>query len=422
MIVRDGHCGSQTVSPNIDLERARATTLKLIAYCEASDWAGYDPYDALNSRLFQSVPLLDSKWPRLVLTQAFKWSPVNLRPWVGVPKTQNPKALALFLAASVRLSRIGLVDQDFASQMVRRIIDQRSRHHPYWCWGYSFPWQTRTSLVPRGAPNLVCTTFVANALLDTYEDQGDQRCLEMAVSAADYLLDQLYWNDGDAVGFSYPMPALRGRVHNANLLGAALFARVFGLTRAHRFRVPAFEAGRSASAAQSPDGSWPYGEHRTQQWIDNFHTGFNLCALRQLGAGLETDEFDSTAQRGFEFYKSHFIRRDGAARYFHNKTFPIDAHSVAQSIITLVSFRDIDPSAGRLARLVCDWSLNHMWDDSGFFHYRVFPALTIRTSYMRWTQAWMLLGLATLLGTLSSGTVRIIDARTTTQRAVSNPS
>jgi len=28
-------------------------------------------------------------------------------------------------------------------------------------------------LVPRGAPNLVCTTFVANALLDLYEETGE---------------------------------------------------------------------------------------------------------------------------------------------------------------------------------------------------------------------------------------------------------
>jgi hypothetical protein len=31
---------------------AEAAVLKLLAYCRANDWAGYDPYDALNSRLF----------------------------------------------------------------------------------------------------------------------------------------------------------------------------------------------------------------------------------------------------------------------------------------------------------------------------------------------------------------------------------
>jgi len=42
--------------------------------------------------------------------------------------------------------------------------------------------------------------------------------------------------------------------------------------------------------------------------------------------------------------------------------------------------------------------MDHMWDDRGFFYYRVLRLCTIRTSYMRWSQAWMLLALSTMLG------------------------
>ena len=405
MIVRTGHRVSQAESPEIDFERVRTATLKLVTYCETNDWAGYDPYDALNSQVFRSVPLLDSRWPRLLLTQAFKRSPVNIRRWVGVPKTQNPKALALFLASFIKLSRTGIVGGgDVSRRLVGLIVEQRSLDQSYWCWGYSFPWQTRTLIVPRGAPNLVCTTFVANALLDVYEDRDESRCLEMAVSAADYLLRELYWTSGGTVGFSYPLPTARGRCHNANLLGAALLARVHNLTGDRRFLSPAVEVARSAAAAQALDGSWAYGEHETQQWIDNFHTGFNLCALQQMGNALETDEFDSAARRGLKFYRSHFFRHDGAARYFHNRTFPIDAHSVAQSIITLLAFRNTNPQALRWAGVTCEWALDHMWDERGFFYYQVFPGFTIRTSYMRWTQAWMLMALATMLESADVGT------------------
>jgi hypothetical protein len=38
-----------------------------------------------------------------------------------------------------------------------------------------------------------------------------------------------------------------------------------------------------------------------------------------------------------------------------------------------------------------------MWDDRGFFSYRVLPFCRIKTSYMRWVQAWMLLALSTLV-------------------------
>jgi hypothetical protein len=39
----------------------------------------------------------------------------------------------------------------------------------------------------------------------------------------------------------------------------------------------------------------------------------------------------------------------------------------------------------------------NMWDERGYFYYRVLRFLTIRISYMRWSQAWMLLALTTLL-------------------------
>jgi len=42
----------------------------LIEYCRLNDWAGYDPYDALNSPLFAATPLYRSRIFRLVLTQA----------------------------------------------------------------------------------------------------------------------------------------------------------------------------------------------------------------------------------------------------------------------------------------------------------------------------------------------------------------
>ena len=112
--------------------------------------------------------------------------------------------------------------------MIDRLIALRSPGVSYWCWGYSFPWQTRTILVPAGAPNLVCTTFVADALLDAHEQRPDSQCLSMAVSAAEYILNELYWTDESSIaGFGYPLPSVRNQVYNANLLAAALLCRVY---------------------------------------------------------------------------------------------------------------------------------------------------------------------------------------------------
>jgi len=392
---------------------SRDVLRKLLAYCRQNDWAGYDPYDALNSSLFDTFPLLDSRIPRLVMTQALKRSPVNLRNLLAIPKTQNPKALALFLMSFVRMSSEVLPDrEDLIKEMIGMIAGKRSAGFSSSCWGYSFPWQTRKNVVPAGTPNLVCTTFVANALLDAYDQLGESLCLSMAASAAEYILNELYWKDGNSIhSFSYPLPSLRVQVHNANFLAAALLCRVSKLTGERKFIGPAFDVARCSIAKQKPDGSWDYGEAPSQRWIDNFHTGFNLGALQAIGRYAQTTEFDNAVRRGFEFYRTHFFREDSAPKYFHNRTYPIDIHCVAQSILTLLTFKDVDSGNLPLAHSVLQWAVTHMWDDRGFFYYRVLKSHINRISYMRWSQAWMLLAMAMLQEASSSEGAEELDAR-----------
>src|SRR4029077_7346337 len=102
-------------------------TEKLLTYCQLHDWAGYDPYDALNSELFRAIPFLNNRLIRLVLIQTLKRSPVDLRAFVRVPKTRNPKALALFLTSSLKLLRLGLLeDSDQPKALSNAIIALRS--------------------------------------------------------------------------------------------------------------------------------------------------------------------------------------------------------------------------------------------------------------------------------------------------------
>lgn len=384
--------------------KIRQPIAKLLNYCKENHWAGFDPYDGLNSRVFAALPFVQNRIGRLIFIQAMKRSPVNLRPLFLVPKEQNPKAIALFLMAFLKLSRFGLLDQkNLVGMMVERLVALRSQNTPYWCWGYSFPWQTRTIVVPRMAPNLVCTSFVANALLDAYETHLESRYLKMAVSAGEYILNELYWTEGESIAsFSYPLPSLRTRVHNANFLGAALLCRIYKHSGDKKFLAPALKVARYSAGKQHKNGSWDYGEFSTQRWVDNFHTGYNLCALRSICQYGATSEFESHILRGFEFYTKHFFTEHGAPKYFHNRTYPIDIHSVAQSIITLLALRDLDDNSVGLAFSVFKWAMAHMWDEQGYFYYQVLPLYKNKISYMRWSQAWMLYGLTVLLENIFS--------------------
>jgi hypothetical protein len=386
-----------------NIEVIKDTTLRLLAYCRENGWAGYDPYDALNSRVFRAMPILNFKMARLVLTQAVKRCPVNLRPLLLVPKTANPKGIALFLSSIVRLLKIGVVkDSQEMWFLADMILALRSPGERYSCWGYNFDWQTRNDLVPRGAPNIICSTFVGNALLDAYEQARDSLWLEAAVSAAEFILNILYWRDGSSMACFNYTPLGRSEIHNANLLGAAFLCRVGRTSGERKFLQPALDAARYSVRKQHADGSWAYGEGPHQDWIDNFHTGFNLVALRRIGHFGGTTEFESSVRRGFDFYRAHFFRDDGAPRYYHDATYPVDIHSVAQSLITLSEFRDFGEDNVDLARTVLGWALRNMWDNRGFFYFQKHPRFTVRTSFMRWSQAWMLLALATLLDGLES--------------------
>jgi hypothetical protein len=380
-------------------ESPETATRKLLEYCRRRDWAGVDPYDILNSRLIARFKFLDYRWPRLLLTQLVKRSPIDFRPVLGVPPTQNPKALAVFLSAFLNLQKCGLLSEPvLIGGMVEKLEMLRSPGSRYWSWGYSFPWQTRTRIVPRGYPNLVCTVFVANALLDYYEASGEKKCLDMAREAAEFILSDLFWSDREGrAGFGYPLPSMRSPIHNANFLGAALIGRVHQAKPADKFLQPALMAARYSVSRQNDDGSWYYGELPTQRWIDNFHTGYDLVALDDIGRYLRTDEFVGPVQRGFRFYREHFFRDDGAARYYHDRDYPIDSHCVAQSLITLATLKALDAGSGPLARAVIDWALAHLWDGGGYFYYQANLRFTNKLSYMRWTQAWMLLALSKFL-------------------------
>ncbi len=378
----------------------RAATLKLLAYCQANNWSGYDPYDALNSKVYEALPILHFRAARLALSQLLKRSPLNLRPLLLVPKTQNPKGLALFICALLRLRKLELIaDETPIRELLARLAALRSRDNPHWCWGYPFPWQARAALFPRWIPNIICTTFAGNALLDAFDRFHERELLVMAVSAADFLLGTLYYEEGPSVAcFSY-MPLARSKVHNANLLGAAFLCRVAAASGDPKYVPPALKAAAFSVGHQHPDGSWDYGEsdNPPQRWKDNFHTGYNLCALQAIARYAGTSQFADSTRRGFAFYRDHFFAADGAPKYFHDSAYPLDVHSAAQSMITLLILKDLHPESLALARSVCRWTLANLQGAKHFFYFQKHRLYTNRIPYMRWSQAWTLLALTALL-------------------------
>ena len=125
-----------------ELER---TYESLAAWCRERDYAGHDPFDALNSRLFQATPFKHSRTARIIWTQLFKRSPVNFRKIARVPVGRNAKGTALFALAA--LANFRRVRTEEAETEARRLLDDLlSARLEGWsgaAWGYNFDWQSR---------------------------------------------------------------------------------------------------------------------------------------------------------------------------------------------------------------------------------------------------------------------------------------
>ena len=105
---------------------------RLLDYCQQNDWSGFDPFDGLNSRIFNALPLVQNRIGRLVFIQAMKRLPLNFRPIFLVPKEENPKGLAVFCSALLVLSKTGFSkNDDSILHLLKRLIALKSKDTPY---------------------------------------------------------------------------------------------------------------------------------------------------------------------------------------------------------------------------------------------------------------------------------------------------
>ena len=380
----------------------KGTVLALLEYCRTAGWAGWDPYDGLNSRFFQAVPFFQNKTCRFAFIQFVKRSPVNLRPLLGIPPGQNPKGLALFASALVRLSRLGLASIEEARSLGELLLARQCPAQRHACWGYHFDWQTRGTLVKKTVPNIICTTFVGNALLDLYDATRHDPFRAAALSAARFIVEELAADLPEEAFCIRYFTVGPSSIHNASLLGAAFLARVFNLTDEPILRSIALKAAQYSVDRQASNGSWGYGEHPTQKWIDSFHTGYNLLALERIRRDLRLDGLTPAIRQGYTFFLDHFFTPQGAVKYFHDRPYPIDSHAIATAIITLVELAPYDPRSLALAHQVLQWTVTHLRSINGSFYYQRQRWFTVKIPYMRWTQAWMLHATAILLETFTA--------------------
>jgi hypothetical protein len=385
-------------------DKAVASLERLYAYCSAQNWAGYDPYDALNSPFLSRFP---SKWMRIAATQILRRVPFNPRKFLRIEKELNPKALALFLRALMRLEgRIKFEDADDNSRKISNWLMELNSEDALksgtFAWGYNFPWQSRAFLCEAYAPNIQSTIMGGHALYELSKYpmltlEVREKYQDICIKANRFILDnQLMVEDEDIAVLRYILND-DTVIINVQAQAAWSFLRAYLISKQERFVEVAEKLLKFVKQKQQRDGSWPYGEAPARRFIDNFHIGFILEALHECETIQGSGGSNEPIEKGYRFYLDRFFQKEGVVSYFHDAVYPVDSHSIAQSIITLCKLSLYDGRSGPLLENIIHWTLDNFQAQNGFFYYQKWPFFMNKISYMRWTQAWMLYALATFL-------------------------
>ncbi|HTH51592.1 MAG TPA: hypothetical protein VL501_06650, partial [Pyrinomonadaceae bacterium] len=238
---------------------------RLYAWCEARGFAGSDPFDGLNSGVFQATPLRNHRVPRLALTQLVKRSPVNLRRLLGVPHGVNSKGIALFALAEMSRYR-STGDEGHAARardLLGRLSELSICDGNTLAFGYNFDWQSRVFFAPGGTPTIVPTAFASQAFAEAaeiFEDGSYRDAVQAIARFAATRLNRPVEAD-DEVCFSYT-PLDESVIFNASLLAAECLIRSDDAAHHELAR----KAVNFVIRRQRDDGAWNYGAGSAQGW------------------------------------------------------------------------------------------------------------------------------------------------------------
>lgn len=371
-------------------------------WVEQHDYRAYDPGDGDLS--FLRYFTFNVHFLRRLLTAAVLRVPFHIRPWIGIGPHTSTKGMGYMGWGYVKMYAL-TGDESYrlrAEFCFDWLIENKPSGCEQYCWGNHFSFSTRSGTIPRHTPTIVWSSLIGLAFLEAYEILGKSKYLEVAASIGEWVKSLPREQTSRGICLSY-VAFKQNSIHNSNMLGAALLARVAVYTHDQEALELARQAMMYSCARQKADGAWFYGEEPKYRWIDNFHTGYNLDCLKRYIDSTADREFELNLERGFQYFKLHFFEPDGHPKYYHDKAGPIDIQCAAQAIDTLAFFSDTDPESLELAAKVARWTINNMQAPDGHFYYRDLGWKKVKTPMLHWGQGTMFKALAHLLNKLNSG-------------------
>jgi rhamnogalacturonyl hydrolase YesR len=364
-------------------------------WAEARDYRAYDPGDGDLS--FLRYFTFNTHFLRRALTAVVLRTPFDIRPWIGIRPHTSTKGMGYFGWGYTKMYG-ATGDESYrrrAELCFDWLIENRSAGYQQYCWGNHFSFSTRAGTIPRQMPTIVWSSLIGLAFLEAYEVLVDKRYLDVAASTVEWIKTLPREKTSRGTCLSY-VPFMQSSIHNSNMLGGALLARVASHTGDREARQIAREAMTYTCTRQNQDGAWFYGDAEKYHWIDNFHTGYNLDCLKRYMDSTGDREFEPNLQQGSDYFVAHMFEPDGRPKYYHDRVQPTDIQCASQAIDTLAFFADSREGSLALAEKVADWTIEHMQDRDGHFYYRDLGWKKIKTPMLHWGQGTMFKALAHL--------------------------
>jgi rhamnogalacturonyl hydrolase YesR len=372
---------------------------KVSRWVEEHDYRAYDPGDGDMS--FLRYLTFNAHFPRRLLTGAVLRTPFHIRPWIGIRPHTSTKGMGYMGWGYTKM--FALTGEEAYRRRAEHCFDwlmeNRAPGYEHYCWGNHFAFSTRGGTIPKNTPTIVWSSLIGLAFLEAHEVLGNSKYLEVASSVGQWVKSLPREQTSSGICLSY-VPFKQESIHNSNMLGAALLARVAVYTGDQEARGLAREAMKYSCTRQNADGAWFYGEDAKYHWIDNFHTGYNLDCLKRYIDSTADREYEPSLRSGFQYFKLHFFEPDGRPKYYHDKFGPTDIQCAAQAIDTLAFFSEGDSEALELSVKVALWTINNMQAQDGHFYYRDLGWKKVRTPMFHWGQGTMFKALAHLLNKL----------------------
>ena len=366
-------------------------------YIESEGYKGFDPYDTLNSWVpFHWL----GKWGRPIATQIQKRNPINIRPVIGVKKDYNPKGIGLLLH-SYSIQYQSNPSEEIKGKLdflFNWLVENPTKGFKGYCWGYNFDWASPKKLVKAFSPTIVVSGFIAKGIYAYYKATGNEKAVEILKEIGVFVLNELeVTEDKSGICFSYSTVE-KDCCYNASMLGSELFAMLYLLTNEKRYLDLVIKSADFVVDKQKDSGLWNYsvdletGKERKQ--VD-FHQGYVIDNLAQVINYVPSlkERYLPHIKKGLTYYRENQFLSNGQSLYRIPSKWPVEIHNQAQGIISFSRLQLLEPEYLDFAKKIANYTLQNMFSSRGYFFYKKYPMLTIKTPFMRWSQAWMFLAL-----------------------------